>query len=101
MKEKEREKTICPKCGIPYEEHTCYFVKCSGCPDGHSSFHKTVIESPQWKLWQEEQEKLMVKHYKKKSKIYAGLYDIAECMERGLISQEHFQKFLRFIKNKI
>lgn len=62
-----------------------YWQPCTGCKDGHPSFWKTVIESPQWKKWQEEQMK-------------NPTYDISEVEECGIISPKHFQDFLKFIK---
>ena len=68
--------------------HYYYCVPCNGCPEGHSSMWKTVIESPQWKLWQKEQQK-------------NPLYDMSECEELGIMSKKHFQDFLKFINDGI
>lgn len=61
-----------------------YLYKCSGCPEGHNSFWKTIIESPQWKKWE--------KIANKKG------YDYCECSECGWMSQKHFQEFIKFIR---
>ena len=74
------EEIICENCKKPYSEHTCYWSPCVGCEGGHPSFHKTIIESPQWKAWQK-----------------VGQYDFSECNELGIISSKHFQDFIKFI----
>lgn len=51
------------------------------------SFYRTVIDSPQWKEWEE---------YVTESQDF----DISECMECGIISPEHFQAFLGFVKGR-
>lgn len=62
---------------------------CSGCPNGHPSFWKTVIESPQWKEWA------------RRPSTNAN-FDIAEVEECGWISQAHFQEFIHWtIKSKL
>lgn len=58
-----------------------YNTPCSGCPEGHASFWKTIIESPQWEAWKK-----------------VGHYDFAECEELGVCSKKHFRDFLKFIK---
>jgi hypothetical protein len=78
-------KIICPRCKVSYSEHTCYWSSCIGCPKGHSSFHKTIIESPQWKKWRK---------YAWEDKM---LYDFPECEELGIIGEEHFQDFIKFV----
>jgi len=55
-----------------------YNAPCPGCPDGHPSFWKTVVESPEWKAWVASRPS----------------YDIAECEEVGIISKKHFEDFL-------
>ena len=87
-------------------ERDRYYSECLGC-GGHPSFHRTVIESPQWKLWQVEQERRM-KNFSSAKKGFAkndkqtdyGIYDMAEVEECGHISQEHFQGFLKFVVDK-
>ena len=67
------------------------------CSDGkHSSFWKTVVESPQWTLWMKEQQKRFRLLREDKLPKKQGAYDIDEVTECGWISQEHFQDFLRF-----
>ena len=58
-----------------------YCQSCPGCPDGHNSHWKTVIESPQWKSW----------------KATNPPYDFAENEELGIMSTGHFQDFLKFV----
>jgi hypothetical protein len=77
-------KTICPKCKTPYSEHSCYWSPCSGCPDGHASFWKTIVESNEWREW----EKIA---YKKG-------FDSDESRECGLFSPRHFQAFIKFLR---
>ena len=74
----------CNRCGIPYEEHTCYWSACVGC-NGHSSIHKTLVESPEWRKW-----------YKYASENH--LYDVDETMELGIMSEGHWKDFLKFVK---
>ena len=69
---------------------------CGGCPEGHSSFWRTVILSPQWKLWQEEQNKRMKTGKIVKGEWNKSCYDMPECEELGIISPKHFQEFLKF-----
>lgn len=59
-----------------------YNAPCLGCPEGHASFWKTIIESPQWKEWKK-----------------VGQYDFAECECLGAMGKKHFQDFIKFIKN--
>lgn len=62
-----------------------YNAPCKGCPEGHASFWKTVIESDEWKLWQKEQSKNPTR-------------DMPECEELGIISADHWKEFVQFIK---
>jgi len=74
----KHEACFCDDCLVAY-----YCQPCGGCKDGHPSFWKTVIESPQWKKWHE----------------YAGpkmLYDFPEVEELGIIGERHFQDFIKF-----
>jgi len=87
-------------CNCETCEKARYWQPCNGCQGGHFSFWKTVVESPQWAVWEKEVSKRMSKHNKKKSKIYTGVWDVDECRECGWISQKHFQDFIKFI-NKI
>jgi hypothetical protein len=67
----------------------------------HDSFWKTVTNSPQWSAWYKEQSKRFHEFAKTLDKTI-GVFDIDECQECGMISQAHFQKFLKFvIKNKL
>ncbi len=79
---KKHKPCFCDKCLYAH-----YNFPCKGCPEGHSSFWKSTIESPQWEAWS--------KHANKKM-----LYDIAECEELGIISPKHFQDFLRFVNKR-
>jgi hypothetical protein len=90
---KEKKETKCERCDVPLKEHTCYLARCAGCPEGHSSFHRTVITSPQWKLWQKEQQARFGNRNTKKA-----CYDMSEVEELGTISAGHFQNFLKFCK---
>lgn len=66
-----------------------YLQECPGCPDGHSSFWKTVIESKEWKAWKEHNFKIS-EH---------GNYDWPECEELGIMSEGHWGEFVEFLKN--
>jgi len=82
-------KAKCPYCKRTFDYHTCYWRTCKSCPEGHSSFHKTVVESPQWRAWDEYayNEKRM-------------LYDLPEVEETGFISAKHFEDFIKFVIKK-
>ena len=73
-----------------------YWQECGGCKDGHNSFWKTVIESPQWQTWHDELEKRMKRGKIVKGKFSENVYDLCEVEELGIISPEHFQEFLKF-----
>lgn len=63
------------------------------------TFYDTVTSSPQWKAWEVEQTKRISEFNKAKiarTCLLEGTYDMAEVMECGWISQEHFQAFLEF-----
>jgi len=85
---------------IEETEKDNYWKPCIGCSDGHSSFWKTVIESPQWKEWEKEISHRVSEHIKNNSEIYEGCWDIDECQECGWISQGHFQDFIKFVKRQ-
>ena len=70
-----------------------YFEQCGGCPEGHSSFWKTVIESPQWAKWEKEQ----VNRFHKTEIPGLDRFDYDESRECGWISQKRFQEFLKFV----
>jgi len=59
------------------------------------TFYQTVIESLQWKLWEREQARRF--NEGPSGKTWEKVYDMAECMECGWISQNHFQDFLDFV----
>ena len=69
-----------------YDEFLDYYYcsPCAGCPDGHASFWKSIIESEEWKAW---------------SKI--APYDIAECEHLGIMSSRHWKDFVKFIKAEL
>ena len=95
-----RKETICPKCNLAYSTHTCYFALCSGCKDGHSSFHRTIIRTPEWSAWEKEVSRRMNKHIRNKSKVFTGCWDVDECREAGWISEGHIKDFLKFVRIK-
>jgi len=69
----------------------------------HPTFYDTVTSSPQWKAWEAEQTRRQEWWSKNPETRGVGplLYDMAEVMECGWISAEHFQAFLDFtIYNK-
>jgi len=61
-----------------------YWQECGGCPNGHNSFWKTIIESEEWEKW---------KDYNKNTN-----WDFAENEELGILSLEHWKAFVKFIK---
>ena len=65
-----------------------YHQECGGCPEGHSSFWRTVIKSPEWEKWKEW-------NYKKSPH---GNWDFAENEELGILSPQHWKEFVKFIK---
>lgn len=87
-----------------YDEflHYYYNSPCCGCGDGHPSFWKTVIESPQWKKWSKEINRRMKIGKIVNNKFNKSVYDMSEVEELGIISPGHFQEFLKFCKkNKL
>src|SRR3990167_9401794 len=56
---------------------------CTGCPEGHNSFWKTITESSQWKEWSKVAQ-------------HRG-WDISETEECGWISPEHWLAFCEYI----
>lgn len=60
-------------------------VPCSGCKNGHDTFWKSVIESPQWVEWARTTRD----------------FDTAECEGCGHISGRHFQAFLEFCSSSL
>jgi len=75
-----------------------YWKSCPGCKDGHSSFWKTITESPEWSAWYDEQRRRFTKLADGKE--VDEVYDIDESMECGWIGKEHWASFVKFIKNK-
>lgn len=80
---KKHKACFCDNCLKEY-----YWQPCKGCKDGHPSFWKTIIESPQWKAWRK---------YAWEDRM---LYDFGEVEELGIISTGHFQAFMKFTKKK-
>ena len=65
------------------------------CSDGgHPTFWNTVKSSPQWGAWYQEQMRRF------RTKTTKGVFDIDESQECGIISPEHFQEFIKFIKHE-
>lgn len=71
-----------------------YWKPCKGCKDGHPTYWKTVVESPQWLAWEKEVARRMHKQINR-DKMF-GVFDIDECRECNIISPEHFQEFMKF-----
>lgn len=92
---------ICPKCGELYENHTCYWSPCADCKEGYSSFHKTIIESPEWDMWCKEQDKRMREGKIVKGKFNKDIFNVCECEECGQISPDHWRAFIGFIRPAI
>lgn len=85
MRTKDKRKGI-------YINGMLWHAECDGCPNGHPTFWETVITSPQWIKWEKEVSKRMNK------KTHDGVWDVDESRETNVISQEHFQDFIKFIK---
>lgn len=66
-----------------YDEFLRYYFNapCSGCPEGHSSFWRTITRSPEWKAWTDTDPH----------------YDIPECEELGIMGEQHWKDFVKFI----
>lgn len=64
------------------------------------SFFRTITNSSQWKDWEDHQALLRINLKsidRRLIKVAAGaVYDMAEVLECGWISQAHFQDFMRF-----
>lgn len=71
----------------------------------NESFYQTIVNSPEWTAWYEEQQKRMRegKIIKDKFVSYAPVFDIDESSGCDLLSYNHFREFLNFTckKNKI
>lgn len=72
-----------------YDDFLRYYYNCPcrGCPEGHPSFWKTIIESEEWKKWKE---------YNFKTSSH-GNYDFSEDEELGILGKEHWKEFCKFI----
>ena len=70
-----------------YDQFLSYYYNapCSGCPEGHSSFWRTICKSPEWKAW----------------KATHPHYDFPECEELGIMSATHWIDFIAFVKNEV
>lgn len=68
-------------CDICLEDRYC--SPCAGCPDGHPSFWKTIVESAEWKAWRQQN---------------PPQWDFDECEVLGAFSPAHFAAFLAWIK---
>lgn len=68
-----------------------YNQECEGCGH-HPTFWKTIVESPQWKLWEKENSKRM------NAKPIGNCFDLDECRELGVMGEKHFQEFIKFVK---
>ena len=64
-----------------------YHQKCKGCPKGHNSFWKTIIESKEWKDWKLFNELRVIK----------SKWDFSDCEELGILSPSHWHAFIRFL----
>jgi hypothetical protein len=64
----------------------------------NKSFWQTVTRSPHWEKWKIEVRKRLDKHVEMKSEVFSGVWDVEESQECNLISKEHFQDFIKFIK---
>ena len=62
--------------------HYYYNAPCPGCPEGHASMWKSLVESPQWLQWEKVANK-------------RG-WDVDESRECGIMSNGHLQDFLLF-----
>ena len=62
-----------------------YNQSCGGCSGGHPSLWKTIVESKEWNAW-------------KKCKDSWKHWDFMECEEFGIMSNSHWNDFVKFIK---
>ena len=65
---------------------------CAGCPEGHSSFWKTIVESEEWQKWEKEQNRLF------SSREMEKCFDYDESRETGWLGKEHWRSFVEFIR---
>jgi hypothetical protein len=94
-KRKIKKSEICARCNDLWENHTCYWSPCPGCPNGHASMHKTLTESKEWREWVKENSRRF--HLKP----IGNCFDIDECHELGIMSKEHWEEFIKFTKGSI
>ena len=73
----------------PDDDSTTVVMRATSCCGGH---HQTIagalLKSPQWKAWYERE--YQGKHH----------WDVGETQELDMMSDEHFQKFMEFSKDK-
>ena len=64
----------------------------------NDSFYRTIVDSPEWKVWYKE----MMRRMEVANKVmnYKGCYDIDEAQECGVISPGHWKEFIRFTVQK-
>lgn len=70
---------------------TALEVPCKGCGH-HDTLYKTFFSSSEWKLWKEEVARRM-SDFKEQ-----GVYDVDESEALGCVSKEHFDGFIKFVK---
>ena len=76
--------------------HYYYNCPCKGCPEGHASMWKSIVESPQWKEW--EKVKILIKENKSCinfSEIeYENIQDFGDDLMKvyGCYENKHFLK---------
>ena len=68
------------------KEFRYFWSPCEGCPEGHSSFWKTIIESKQWEEWIKSEE--------------GRNFDTSESQECGWFSKNHFTAFIERIEKQ-
>ena len=67
--------------------------------DNEQDFYHTIIRSPQWEAWEKENDfNMLTNQYHSIDDYKYKVFDTAESRDLGLISQEHFQEFIKFIK---
>jgi len=69
--------------------------------DNEQDFYHTIIRSPQWEAWENEYKRRVIKNCEDdlwNTDKQLKVFDIDESRDLGLISQEHFQEFIKFIK---
>ena len=69
--------------------------------DNEQDFYHTIIRSPQWEAWEKEYKRRVIKNCEGSlwnTDRQLKVFDIDESRDLGLISQEHWQEFIKFIK---